>query len=451
MTREAGKTIVESMITEIVGGAVELSWVARWGHRYLAPERVPDPQLLAKHKRHWIVYRPLGVVGIIGPWNYPFMLSAAQVGFALAAGNGVVLKPSELTPLSGDEIAKTFARAGLPDGLLRVVHGAGDTGAAVCSAPSVAKIFFTGSVATGRRVLATAGEHGKTAVLELGGNDPAVVCADADLDRAVAGTLWAGVTNCGQTCAAVERIYVDRRVHDEFVRRLVEAAKRITPGDPKDPSTQVGPLVNESQFVKVKAHFDDALAKGATARCGGPTEVPGLAGRFFAPTVLTGVDHTMETMIEETFGPLLPVMPFETEQEAVRLANDTRYGLGASVWSRDVKRARLIAERIEAGMVWINDHAYSHGFAQLPWGGIKDSGVGVTHSKFGFYDMVEPRLIAEDAGRLPGGWWYPYDEVKRRGFAAVGESMAASTPGRRARALWTNMGTLGRFVRALLR
>ena len=450
VSREAGKTITEATLVEVATGALEIAWVARFGHRYLSPERIPSPQLFAKAKRHFIVYRPLGVVGIIGPWNYPFMLPAAQVAFALAAGNGVILKPSELTPLIGDEIARVFSRAGTPDDVLRVVHGDERTGAAVCTAPSVDKVVFTGSVESGRKVAAEVGKAGKAAVLELGGKDPAIVCADADLDRAVAGILWTGATNAGQTCTAVERIYVDRRVHDEFVRRLVAAARKVVPGDPRDPATQLGPINNERQYRIVMDHLEDAVGKGAVLECGGPVELPGFAGRFVGPAVLTGADHSMKVMTEETFGPLLPVMAFDGEQEAVRLANDSRYGLGASVWTRDRRRARMLAERIDAGMAWVNDHAYSHGLAQLPWGGVKSSGGGVTHSKFGFYDMVEKRLVGEDSGRLPSGWWYPYGEVKRRGFLAAAESMASPTRRGRLGAAWRRRGELGRYLRSLL-
>ena len=451
ITRESGKPITESTVVEIGAAALQLSWVARNAARYLGPERIPDPQLVAKAKRHWLVYKPMGVIGVIGPWNYPFMLPAAQIAFALAAGNAVLFKPSEHTPLVGDEIARVFARAGLPEGVLRVAHGYGETGAAVCTAQSVAKIMFTGSVPTGRRVLVEAARAGKGAVLELGGKDAAIVCADADLDRAASGVLWAGATNAGQTCAAVERIYVDRRVYDAFVRRLVDLARGTEPGDPKDPATPVGPMNNQPQHEIVLRHLEDAVAKGATVECGGPVRVPGLAGRFVAPAVLTGVDHSMSVMTEETFGPLLPVMAFASEQEAVRLANGTEYGLGASIWSRDPRRARLLADRMETGMVWINDHAYSHGLAQLPWGGVKSSGHGVTHSKFGFYEVVDKQLVGEDAGRLPGAWWYPYTEVKRRGFLAVVESMSRSELGRRVGTAWRRRGTIGRYVRSLFR
>jgi acyl-CoA reductase-like NAD-dependent aldehyde dehydrogenase len=422
VTRENGKTIVESGIVEVANGVATLDWIARNGLRHLSPERLA-PHPLIPYKRHRIVHRPLGVVGVIAPWNYPLVIPLGEVAQGLAAGNGVILKPSEFTPLTGDLLAGVFAEAGLPTGVLRVIHGAAPTGAALCEAGPVAKLFFTGSAATGRKVMEAAARHGKRAMLELGGKDPAIVCADADLDRTVDGVLWSGLSNCGQTCAGVERVYVDRRVHDEFVGRLVEKARGIVPGDPRHPDTQIGPLNNDMQYRKVVDQLKEAVRRGASLECGGPVQVEGSPGRFVAPAVLTGVDHEMKVMREETFGPLLPVMAFDSDDHAVALANDSPYGLGASVWSRDLGRARSIADRIESGMVWINDATYSHGIGQAPWGGVKGSGTGVTHSRFGFYEMTDKRLVAEDPGWLPDGWWYPYGERMRRGFASLIDSL----------------------------
>jgi succinate-semialdehyde dehydrogenase/glutarate-semialdehyde dehydrogenase len=448
ITRENGKTVVESGIVEVANGVATLDWVARWGLRYLSPERLVEHPL-TKHKRHWIVYIPLGVVGVIAPWNFPLIIPLGEVAQALAAGNGVLLKPSEYTPLTADLLAGVFVEAGVPEGILRMIHGGGSTGAALCEAGPVRKVFFTGSSATGWKVMELAAKHGKPVMLELGGKDPAIVCADADIERTAEGILWAGLMTCGQTCAGVERIYVDRRVHDRFVDRLVSGARSMVPGDPTDAATQIGPMNNDLQFEKVVDQLDDAVAKGATVQCGGPVEVPGLPGKFVAPAILTGVDHSMKVMTDETFGPLLPVMQFDTEEEAIALANDSPYGLGASVWSRDLRRARRIADRIESGMVWINDATYSHGLAYAPWGGVKDSGTGVTHSKFGFYEMVNKRLVAQDPGWISNGWWHPYSERMRQGFKAVLEVIHGE--GRKVQRAWSGRGEIMPFLRDRLR
>ena len=447
ITAETGKTLMDASTIEVTGMILICDWLGHWAPRYLAAERIPRSKAPAWHKRQSIVYRSLGVVGVIGPWNYPFSLAGSEVAFGLAAGNGVVLKPSEHTPLVGEAVADVFREAGLPDGVLRVVHGAGETGSAVVKAPAIRKIVFTGSTSIGRKIMEVAGKHGKQVVLEMGGKDPAVVLADADLDRAVAGVAWGAFANAGQTCASIERVYVDRRVYDEFVSRVVQMAKALEPGDPRHPDTQIG-AVRDLQLARIVEHLDDAVARGAEVRCGGPVDVPGLAGRFVAPTVLTGVDHSMAVMREESFGPVMPVMPFDTVDQAVGLANDSPYGLGASVWTTDLRAARAVAARIEAGMVWVNDHAYSHPVAQTPWGGTKESGRGVVHSKHGLYEMVEKRLLSEDAGRLPGGWWwYPYDTVKREGFAAMIDALFL--PGARARAeeLRRRWPTIKEYVR----
>jgi acyl-CoA reductase-like NAD-dependent aldehyde dehydrogenase len=448
ISREGGKPIVEAAINDVGNATLTVDWVARAGLKYLSSERLADMPLM-KQKTHWIEYRPLGVVGIISPWNFPFAIPIGEVAQALAAGNGVVLKPSEHTPLAAEAIASVFAEAGLPDGLLRVIHGAGETGAALCEAESIRKVFFTGSVATGRRVMELAAKNGKPVMLELGGKDPAVVCADADIDRTVAGILWCSLLNSGQACAGIERVYVDRRITNRFVAALVEGVGGLRPGDPADPDTQIGPMNNDMQYEKVVDQIEDAVRRGATLETGGPVEVPGSGGRYIAPAVLTGVDHSMPVMTEETFGPVIGVMPFDSEEEAIRLANDSRYGLGASVWSRDIRRARLLAERIEAGMVWINDHAYTHGYGEGPWGGIKDSGVGVTHSKHGFYEMTDKRLVSEDRGRFRNGWWFPYGDRSRYGFEAV--VMAFLSEGRRLRTAWEHRREILPFLVDLVR
>lgn len=427
ITRENGKTLVEAYLMEVLPVLDTFHYVARYAPRILAPERIRNPQLFLKHKLHLLHHAPIGVVGVISPWNYPFTIPAGEVAIALASGNAVVLKPAPLTPLTGEWIKQVFDAAGLPAGLLSVVHGDAAIGKAICEHPEIGQIFFTGSVEVGIKVGQVCARRLKPYVLELGGKDAAVVLSDADLDRAARGVLWGGAANAGQTCAGIERVYVARGVWDPFLDRISALAERLTPGDPLDPDTQVGPFTTEEQYAKVVEQVDDALARGAKRHTGGPAEV-GLPGKWYAPAVVTGVDHTMPLMREETFGPVVPLMPFDDEREAIRLANDSEFGLGGSIWTRDWRRGMRLARQMEAGSVWINDHMYSHAACQLPWGGVKRSGIGVTHSRFGFYECTRTRLIAADRGRVPVAWWHPYDARLREGFGAVMETLYA--PGR---------------------
>jgi succinate-semialdehyde dehydrogenase/glutarate-semialdehyde dehydrogenase len=292
-----------------------------------------------------------------------------------------------------------FERAGVPEGLVRTVHGGGRIGNALVES-SAAKIFFTGSVEVGRRVGMGAAERLKGTVLE-----------DADIGNAIAGCTWGGFANAGQTCAGIERVYVQRAIADQFTKGVVEAAKKLRLGDPIALDTEIGPMVDPGQYEIVTELVDDAIAKGATKHCGGPADVPGLEGKtFYAPTVLTGVTNDMRIMQEEIFGPVVPIMTVDSEEEAIAAANDSPFGLGASVWTRDKDKGRRIARRIQSGMVWINDHMYSHGAMQTPWGGVKDSGLGRAHSEVGFHECVNIKHIAYEPGMTRDFWWYPYDE-----------------------------------------
>ena len=422
LTNENGKTIVESYAMELVPVLDTFHFVAKHGADILKDERIPTPQLHFKTKKHFFRYAPIGVVGIIAPWNYPLSIPAGEAAIALMAGNAVIMKPSPLTPIIAGAIERAFEAAGLPDDLFQVVHGDAPIGQAMCSHPGIGTIFFTGSVPTGRAVAQACAAHLKPFVLELGGKDAAIVLADADLDRAARGVLYGGVGNAGQTCAGIERVYVNARVYDAFLDRLVAGAESLRAGDPQDPTTQVGPFTDVRQYEKVVSQVDEAIEHGAKRHTGGPVDV-GLPGKWYAPAIITGVDHSMRLMREETFGPVVPIMKVEDDREAVRLANDSEYGLGASVWSRDTAHARALATQIDAGMVWINDHMYSHTAAELPWGGVKHSGVGITHSKFGFYACTRPRLLSVDSGRMSAPWWHPYDEKLRDGLQTVARTM----------------------------
>jgi succinate-semialdehyde dehydrogenase/glutarate-semialdehyde dehydrogenase len=276
---------------------------------------------------------------------------------------------------------------------------------------SVAKVFFTGSVEVGRRVGTYCAEQLKGSVLELGGKDPMIVCADANLPNAISGCLWGGFANAGQTCAGIERVYVVKEVADRFVEGVVQGARALRVGDPMDWTTEVGPMVSREQFEIVSELVDDAVANGATLHCGGPMELEGFPeAAFYAPAVLTGVTHDMRIMREEIFGPVVPIVTVESEEEAIGLANDSEFGLGASVWTLDRGRGERIGRRIESGMVWVNDHMYSHGAMSCAWGGVKHSGLGRAHSKFGFYECVNVKLLAWEPSRTRDFWWHPYDE-----------------------------------------
>jgi acyl-CoA reductase-like NAD-dependent aldehyde dehydrogenase len=414
LVREQGKPRNEAFSMEVLPTIDALRWIGHAGMEILADEKIPMQQLFLKTKSSAFTYEPLGVIGVISPWNYPWSIPFGEVALALMAGNGVVLKPASLTPLIGEKIRAVFERAGVPEGLIRVVHGPG-TGRALVEA-DVAKVFFTGSVETGRGVGEQCARLLKGSVLELGGKDPMIVLADANLEHAIAGALWGGFANAGQTCSGIERVYVMREIAERFISGVVAGAQRLHVGDPMQWDTEIGPMVSREQFETVRELVDDAVASGATLHCGGPVDPPaGLeAGAFYAPAVLTGVTHEMRIMREEIFGPVVPIIVVDSEDEAVRLANDSQFGLGASVWTSDRSKGERISRELQSGMVWINDHMFSHGACQCSWGGVKESGLGRTHSKFGLYECVNVKLRVWEPSAIRNPWWYPYDETLGR-------------------------------------
>jgi succinate-semialdehyde dehydrogenase/glutarate-semialdehyde dehydrogenase len=438
--REQGKPRSEAFTMEVLPTIDALRWIGNAGIELLVDEKIPMPQWFLKTKRSSFVYEPLGVIGVISPWNYPWSIPFGEVALALMAGNGVVLKPASLTPLIGERIARVFDRAGVPEGLVRVVHGPG-TGTAVVES-SVAKVFFTGSVETGRTVGEGCARRLKGSVLELGGKDPMLVLADANIDHAIAGALWGGFANAGQTCSGIERVYVLREVAERFIEGVVAGAERLRVGDPDSWDTEIGPMVSTEQFEIVRELVDDAVASGAELLCGGPVEAPAeLSGSFYAPAVLTGVTHEMRIMREEIFGPVLPIVVVESEDEGVVLANDSEFGLGASVWTSDRSRGERIARELESGMVWINDHMFSHGACQCSWGGVKESGLGRTHSKFGLYECVNVKLRVWEGSAVKDAWWYPYDETLGKALRQTA-TILYGRPSIRAGALRDGLGPL---------
>jgi succinate-semialdehyde dehydrogenase/glutarate-semialdehyde dehydrogenase len=333
--------------------------------------------------------------------------------------------------------------------LVRTVHGGGAIGQALCEA-STAKIFFTGSVEVGRMVGEVCAQHLKGSVLELGGKDPQIVCADADLANAVSGCVWGGFANSGQTCSGIERTYVVESIADEFLDGLRRETERLTVGNPLDWGTEIGPMVSAEQADIVTGLVDDALAGGADRITGGPREVDGYEGRFIAPTVLAGVEDEMRIMSEEIFGPVVPVIVVKDEAEALERANDSNFGLGASVWTKDRAKGERIARRIESGMVWINDHSYSHGAMQCSWGGVKESGLGRSHSKFGLYECVNVKLVSWEPGLTRDLWWQPYDGDLGTALRSSVRLLYGRGAGR-VKALRDGAGPLVRVTRKMLR
>jgi succinate-semialdehyde dehydrogenase/glutarate-semialdehyde dehydrogenase len=428
--REQGKPPAEAHAVEIFPSLEALRHLALHAEEMLRDDAAPGQSLLLAHKESRIVYEPLGPVLVITPWNYPFGIAMTGIAAALAAGNTVVLKPAPATTLIGLRIGELARAAGFPDGVLSVV-AVDDTVAAVLTEDArFAKIVFTGSTATGRKVMAAAARNLTPVLLELGGKDPAVVCRDADLDRAARGIVWGAFVNAGQTCASVERVYVEAEVAEEFVARVVEETARLRVGGVDG---DVGPLTMERQRRIVEDHVADAAARGAVVRAGGVTP-PG-PGWFYPPTVLTGVDHTMKVMREETFGPLLPIMSVASLDEAVRLANESEYGLTASAWTRDPDLARDLARRLSAGVVTINDCVYSYGEPTAPWGGVRHSGIGRTHGAAGLREMVSVKYVAAEFGGGTNLWWYPYGSEYGRLMSVANGALHARTLGRRLRAI----------------
>lgn len=402
--RENGKPEAEAL-TEVMMALGHLQHAAARAAQALAPRRVSSGVLA--NFRATISYHPLGVVGVIGPWNYPLNTPIGSIAYALAAGNAVVWKPSELTPLIAVAVAEIAARTfALPD-LLQVVTGAGATGAALARA-AVDKIAFTGSAATGRRVMIAAAERLTPVLLELGGKDPMIVAEDADLAQAAEACVYGALTNAGQACVSIERVYVADAVHDAFVAQVVEQVRALkVGGDDGD----LGPMTSPAQVAIIAEHLRDAIAHGAVAVTGGPDAI---SGNYIQPTVLTHVAHGMKVMTDETFGPVIPIQRVRSLDEAVQLANDTPYGLGSSVFAK--KGARSIGARLRAGMTSINSVMAFAGIQSLPFGGVGDSGHGRIHGDEGIREFSRTKSTAEQLVSLPinmMSFKQPKDQAKR--------------------------------------
>jgi succinate-semialdehyde dehydrogenase/glutarate-semialdehyde dehydrogenase len=430
ITEEAGKPYVEALLTEVLVVLDSARFVIEHAFGFLRDEVIAHGNPAMKAKRGRILREPHGVIGIISPWNYPFSTPATETLAALATGNAVVLKPSELTPLMALELAKLLHAAGVPDDVFQVVIGDGATGAALLDS-SIDKVVFTGSVATGRRVAQACAGRLIPVVLELGGKDPMIVLEDADIDVASSAAVWGAFMNAGQTCLSVERCYVHHSLYADFLDACVEKTRKLTVGNGMGPETEVGPMIHERQLKIVEAHVHDARARGARVLAGG-SRLLEKGPNFYAPTVIADVTHEMLIMREETFGPVLPVAFFENDEEAVRVANDSEFGLAASVWTGDRARGEALARQIVAGTVMVNDVLSCFGISEAPHGGMKSSGIGRTHGRFGMEEMVRVKYL--DSDLMPGMkklWWYGYGESFARQMEGFVDLLFANGVGKR--------------------
>ena len=415
-----GKTRVDAMAAECVAMTMAISYYCRKAPGFLRDKKISAGNLLMINKRSVLTQVPYGVVGIISPWNYPASIPFSEIIPALLAGNAVIFKGASETPAVSDFISRCIKSADLPRGLFHHINMPGRIAGDAFLEAGIDKLFFTGSVSVGKYLMKKASETLTPLSLELGGNDPMIVCEDADLYRAAKGAVWAGLQNAGQSCGGVERIYVHKAAYVPFLDELKREVEALRIGLPSHFDTDIGEMTTSRQLAAVNRHVEDALEKGATvfARSEPPDNIQ---GRFLPCLVLTDVHHEMLLMKEETFGPVLGVMPFEHIDEAVALANDSDLGLTASVWSRNTSKARGIARRLMAGAVTVNDHLMSHGLAETPWGGFKNSGIGRTHGHLGFAEMTRPRVIINDA--LPGVrrnfWWHPYSRKLYDGLRGI--------------------------------
>jgi succinate-semialdehyde dehydrogenase/glutarate-semialdehyde dehydrogenase len=448
---ESGKPLAEAYVHDLIVAADSCTWLAANLAGVLEEEHFRFSQLVLRHKRGAIRHDPLGVVAVVSPWNFPLALPLRHAAAAVAAGNAVVVKPSELAPLSGAWVEELFRRAGAPPGLVRVVQGGASVGDELVRHRGISGVVFTGSSDVGRLVAQAAAERLRPAVLELGGKDPMLVLEDADLERAVAGALWGSFTNCGQACAGVERIAVAPSLHDAFVERLVSRTAELRIGHGADPLVELGPLVSEAHRARFEDIVADAVARGAEVVTGGTRPQTALPGWFHQPTVIVGEPLDAGIRSQELFGPAVVVVEKDNDREMVHWANDSPFGLGASVWSRDHDRAGAISARLDAGMVWVNDHAYSFGAGQAPWAGRRASGLGTTTSRHGLYALSRPGFSDADRGRLTPGWWYPYSDRAVDGFRGVLGGLYGDGLGRRAERLWSHRRGLAHLVGKALR
>ena len=416
ITKNNGKPLAESYLTEIASTLQVMEYFIKNGAELLSEKKIPLGPLYPI-KKSCLSYEPYGVLAIVEPWNYPFYLPVSAITKALLTGNTFVFKPSSQVSLIGKLIEEILQRAELPDGVYNVIYGDGKIASTLIEG-NIDKVIFTGSQKVGKQILEACAKRFIPVSLELGGKDPAIVFKDCNLDYACGGVLWGAISNCGQACASIERVYVEKEIFNEFIEKITYLAGLLKVRDGMDEEVDVGPLACEEQLLKVEDHIKDAVSKGAKVHTGGKRLLQ--AGFFFEPTVISNVNHSMKVMSEETFGPVIPVMKFESEEEVIKLANDLRYGLAGSIWTSQTENAKKIARNLQCGTVWINDSLFLQAHPACPWIGYKESSYGESS----IHDFVKSKHISIDQGFIPfirpkSYWWYPYKGKSKSYFNLI--------------------------------
>ena len=454
ISKENGKTRIDALSADVMPAVMGVDYYLKHAAKFLKEQIVLPGNILHANKLSRICRVPYGIIGIISPWNYPFNIPFAEVVMGLLAGNAVVLKTATQTQMVGRLIEKCFQAADLPRGIFNFVNVPGRLAGSAFLQNGVDKLFFTGSVAVGKQLMKEASETLTPLVLELGGNDAMLVCEDADLYRAASGAVWAGLSNCGQSCGGVERIYVHEAVYEPFLSRLKEKVEALRVGigsdfDKGHFDRDLGVMTTQRQAEAVRSHLEDALAKGAEIFARSHQPEKNGSGHILPAYILTEVNHHMRVMREETFGPILGVMKVKNMHQAIALANDSDFGLSGSVWSKNRKSARKLARRIQAGMVMINDHLMGQGMSEIPWGGFKASGIGRTHGSMGFDEMTQPQAIVDDL--MPFArqnmWWHPHGKKIYRGVSGAIQFLYAKSIFQRAGGLVDLLKIVPRYFR----
>lgn len=414
---ETGKPRLEGLNTEVMASAASCQYCQIWLKKTSNRERIHQGpmHILFRYlgRRSYIQYRPLGIVGVIAPFNFPFSIPFTQAVMAITAGNGVIIKPSKETPMTGELIAELFHEAGFPEGLVQSITGPGCGEALARSA--VDKIIFTGSAEVGRKIIESCSHRLTPVVLELGGKDAMLIREDADLERASSAAVWGSFVNSGQVCVGVKRIYVHEKIEQDFIRMMREKTQVLRQGDGwEDADISVGPMISEEALQKMEKQVQRALEEGGQLIIGGSRNLE-FEGYFFQPTIISNLNQDAELIQEETFGPIVVISSYKNDEEAIHLVNNSDFALSGSIWTKDLDVGQKMAEQFTSGTTVVNNLIYTYGLPATPWGGKKESGYGRTHGIWGFQELMEPHHIHTDSGKWPKEfWWFPYNLEKQK-------------------------------------